>query len=156
LPRFPDKVSQFWIFGPSDPDVATLPGMALHALARDAEATLLGLLEEIRPGSVPLLAADSPPLSETSVLIRRALRNDADLAAQLLSRFETRTQPMAGFADDARARLEALARMYAGAESRYVNFYGPMRTVRTIPYHEILSADRDPAAFDLAGKVVFV
>ncbi|HUF71415.1 MAG TPA: adenylate/guanylate cyclase domain-containing protein [Gammaproteobacteria bacterium] len=158
LPRYPDKVSQFWVFGPSDPDVPTLPGMALHAHARDVHPTLMAMLDEIRPGSAPRFPGEPPSLSGTGALIRRALRNDTDLAEQLLSRLQAPTQPMTqtGLAEGTRAKLIALARMYAGPDSRYVNFYGPMRTVRTIPYHRIVSGDWEPAAFDLAGKVVFV
>jgi adenylate cyclase len=53
--------------------------------------------------------------------------------------------------------LRALIAAYAGADSRYLNFYGPTGTIETIPYHAILAADREAlAALGLAGRIVFV
>ena len=51
--------------------------------------------------------------------------------------------------------------LYSGDEIRYLNFYGPPRTVRTIPYHQALgtangSAAREPTENDFKGKAVFV
>jgi serine phosphatase RsbU (regulator of sigma subunit) len=49
--------------------------------------------------------------------------------------------------------------MYAAPNSRYINYYGPPRTITTIPYHEALQL-RDGKVgtkqYDLKGKAVFV
>jgi adenylate cyclase len=50
----------------------------------------------------------------------------------------------------------ALIDMYGGPDSRYLNFYGPARIIRTIPYHEVLAETWDPTAAGLQGKAVFV
>ena len=60
-----------------------------------------------------------------------------------------------------RRLIQALVSLYSGDEIRYLNFYGPPRTVRTIPYHQALgtangSAAREPTENDFKGKAVFV
>ena len=55
--------------------------------------------------------------------------------------------------------LESLIKLYEGPNLRYINFYGPPRTVTTIPYYQALQLGkgrlkaRQP---DLKGKAVFV
>ena len=60
---------------------------------------------------------------------------------------------------DARVRrlLERLVRLYAGPDSPYLDFYGPPRTIPTIPYDRALArlAARD-GGLDVRGKAVFI
>ena len=52
-----------------------------------------------------------------------------------------------------------LTRVYGGPTSRYINYYGPPRTVTTIPYYQALQIRNglyDGRPMDLAGKTVFV
>ena len=49
--------------------------------------------------------------------------------------------------------MSALLGLYAGASSRYLNYYGPPRTIRTIPFDV---AARSHENLDLDGKMVFV
>ena len=53
--------------------------------------------------------------------------------------------------------LEGLVRLYTGPDSPYLDFYGPPRTIPTIPYDQALSrlAGRD-GRLDVRGKAVFV
>ncbi len=51
------------------------------------------------------------------------------------------------------AALRALLDLYAGSSSRYLNFYGPARAIRTVPYDRALTGSSE---IDLAGKVVLV
>ncbi len=49
--------------------------------------------------------------------------------------------------------------MYTGPNERYLNFYGPPGTIKTVPYHAVLrgpDANVSAAALDLTGQVVFV
>src|SRR4029453_7940776 len=47
-----------------------------------------------------------------------------------------------------------LVDLYAGRDSRYLNYYGPPCTIRTIPYD--VAAKASPRELGLAGKMVFV
>ena len=55
--------------------------------------------------------------------------------------------------------IRSLIKMYEGASSRYINYYGPPRTITTIPYYQALQL-HDGAVGDkkinLKDKVVFV
>ena len=57
------------------------------------------------------------------------------------------------------ALLESLIKMYGGPTSPYINYYGPPRTVTTIPYYQALQikdGEYDGRPRDVKGKVVFV
>src|SRR5690606_19719764 len=58
--------------------------------------------------------------------------------------------------DGGDALLRALIELYGGADSRYLNYYGPPRTIETIPFHEALHADVAALRELVAGRVVFV
>jgi len=59
-----------------------------------------------------------------------------------------------------RQLLQSLIRMYQGADSRYLNFYGPPGTITTVPYYQVLHlqepAFTDHKRPDFNGKAVFV
>lgn len=163
LPRVPIKVSQLWVFGPSSNATGpTLPLVALLAYYRDAREALIALLQEIRPEAYASFlerrgAVGAPSLSEVGAWIRGLVQDDAGLAAELMARVASSEPPPGGElpASD-RARLSTLARIFTGSDSRYLNFYGPTRSIATIPYHTIVSDDWDASSSGLAGKVVFV
>ncbi len=56
--------------------------------------------------------------------------------------------------------LKSLIRMYQGANTPYLNFYGPPGTITSIPYHVILNPQETSSVnhipLDLQGKTVFV
>src|SRR5208337_5171877 len=55
--------------------------------------------------------------------------------------------------------IRSLIKMYRGPHSRYLNFYGPPRTITTIPYYQMLQPPDKGAGhqqIDVKGKVVFV
>ena len=55
--------------------------------------------------------------------------------------------------------LKSLIRMYGGENYRYLNYYGPPRTVMTLPYYQALRPGENSSgrkSMDLKGKAVFV
>ncbi|UCC56501.1 MAG: adenylate/guanylate cyclase domain-containing protein, partial [Gammaproteobacteria bacterium] len=58
-----------------------------------------------------------------------------------------------------RRLIRALAGLYAGADNRYLNFYGTPGSIPNFPYNAVLkggSSTVSPSALDFTGKVVFV
>ncbi|MEO7861345.1 MAG: adenylate/guanylate cyclase domain-containing protein, partial [Nitrospirales bacterium] len=56
-------------------------------------------------------------------------------------------------------QLNALIKAYGNAHSRYLNFYGPPRTISTLSYYRVLESEPDTtigARIDLKDKAVFV
>ncbi|MDV7397182.1 hypothetical protein RZS08_37625, partial [Arthrospira platensis SPKY1] len=65
----------------------------------------------------------------------------------------------AGPRDSSIGLERALQALYAGPAYRFLNFYGPPGTIRTVPYHAVI-AGGDPNVpeemLDFTDKVVFV
>jgi adenylate cyclase len=153
LPTVPDRVAQFWTFGRTGND-PSLPVVALQAFLLSAYDDLAMLLREERPDVAAVLPETAAAIESAGGLdaamrsVRAAFVADPQLAAAILARARAARLP------DGRARaLHTLVDVYAGSDSRYLNYYGPPRTIRTIPYDRAL---RDAASLDLAGKVLFV
>jgi adenylate cyclase len=150
LPTIPFAVGQFWTFGPSG-DLASLPAVALQASLMTYYDDFCALLTSMRP-NLPLPASRATVLSEHDLAatmrdLRAAFVTDPSLAAEMRSALESRP------VDAASKGLSALIGLYAGAGGRYLNYYGPPRTIRTIPFDV---AARSHANLDLDGKMVFV
>ena len=150
LPTVPFATGQFWTFGPSG-DMPSLPAVALQAYLLRCYDRFGELLAAARPrldlptSREALLRAHD--LSGAMARLRSAFASDHSLAADLRARID---RPGA---DQVSTELDALIDLYAGAESRYLNYHGPARTIRTIPFDV---AARSHADLDLKGKMVFV
>ncbi len=95
---------------------------------------------------------DALALKDFMLRVRHGFQEHTDIAERLSAKLAT-LEPSA--AD--RRLLTALVGMYQGSDSRYLRFYGPPGSVRSIPLHEVLSGGRPAAMRErLAGEVVFV
>lgn len=153
LARVPNRVSQFWAFGPADPGTLTLPSMGLYRHTRKVHAQFMQLLNQASPG-----AEEAAVLPKDGYRIRTAFSRDPKLAARMRSQISSwrATADPGALAPQELAKLEALIDMYEAPDSLYLNFYGPARTIQTIPYQSVLASDWNPASADLAGKLVVV
>ena len=152
LPKVPIRVGQFWTFGRAAADWPSLPVVALQAYLIHSYAPFVTELERAKPGvsagwprtDVEVAAAGN--LESLVETIRRAFQGDPDLAARVSSALDRVPRQNA-------ALLRVLLDVYSGEDSRYLNYYGPARTVRTIPYDEVENGVGD---LDVVGKMVFV
>jgi adenylate cyclase len=153
LPSVPNRVNQFWTFGRASGGTPSLPAVALQAyLLRYYEDFVARL-----PDAAPSLASSLPrsrvelgalhELAAVMSIIRAHLEREPHTAEAL--RGELRKQG----SDPSVAPLAALVELYAGRDSRYIDYYGPPRTIETIPYDLAMTAAGD---LGLAGKMVFV
>ncbi len=156
LPKVPVRLSQYWKFTSAGGRVPSLPVVAAQVFCLEEYDDLMSLLAATRPDRVSALPADaSAALAsghiEAVVLKLRALfESDPALGDAILRAASTRRPQHP-------QRLHALVRMYQGPDGEYLNFYGPPRTVRIVPYHEVASAQPvDPERLQLRGKAVFV
>ena len=143
LPKTDAAVNGFWVFKESVGEAATIPAVALQLYAMTNEQ--VGI-ESISP---PVLETAQAADSQADVLTSsmRALR-----AHYFTHTNESDVSPLATISP-------ALQSMYQGSSYRYLNFYGPPGTIRTIPYHAVINGS-DPnvadADMDFTNKVVFV
>ncbi|NIO05579.1 MAG: CHASE2 domain-containing protein [Proteobacteria bacterium] len=163
LPRIPFKVNQYWIFQTGAGDSPTLPVVAFQLFALQIYEDFIQLLEKVSPNHAVKLPGDRTSAIETIGVkrlmrdIREIFESEPAIAERMLEELE-HSEPLS--ADMKKYRLlKSLIKMYGGANSRYINYYGPPRTIITIPYHQALEL-RDGAAgdkqIDLKGKAVFV
>jgi serine phosphatase RsbU (regulator of sigma subunit)/CHASE2 domain-containing sensor protein len=163
LPRIPFKVNSYWAFQTGAGDSPTLPAVAFQLTAMKVYDEFVRLLEKVSPSQ----AGKLPPDRDTAIrtmgvkkLIRetRGIFEAAPLLAQRMLEELERSETFSH--DDHRYRLlEALIKLYGGPSSRYVNYYGPPRTVTTLPYYQalqILDGTVGGKQVDLKGKAVFV
>jgi adenylate cyclase len=157
LPKVPVRLSQYWTFTGAGGGVPTLPVVALQVFGIEEYGALVRVAVKVRPDRVPTLPPDVDTVRaaghiETVVLKLRALfQSDSTLGRAML---EAASPP----GTESPRILQSLLRMYQASDSAYLNFYGPPRSVRTVPYHEVVSArsTADPLRLRLQGKAVFV
>lgn len=158
LPKVPVKVSQYWLFkeGAGDPPTMPVVMFQFHALA--AYPDLRRMLQDLSP------AASDLPHDITTVVRDRKLREVMEQLRLLIREPEVSTRLLAQIAgapdlsEPKRGQLNALAQLYSDRNSRYLNYYGPPRSITTVPFYEVWQANSRAAAEALGvrGKIVLV
>ena len=159
LPREPVRVDGYWTFKADEGAVATMPVAALQVVAR----TLLPQLRELLIGLEPALGADLQASSSGNMsgaqiaMFTATLRKNFDAQPGLLARALKSLDRKSQWPAKEKRILRALLQTLAGDATRFLNFYGPPATIKTIPYHRVTggqNAIADPAIFK--EKVVFI
>ena len=163
LPKVPARVSQYWTFKTGAGDTPTLPVVAFQLFAGQAYDELQHSLEKISSYPTDKLLLDREKAIDTKnvrrlVLDVRDIFEKGPLSPGKIVGSNASSEGL--YADPKKGKLIAsLAKMYGGPNSRYLNFYGPPRTITTIPYYRALQlqkGDRGDGQPDLKGKAVFV
>ncbi|SDH15068.1 CHASE2 domain-containing protein [Nitrosomonas sp. Nm132] len=153
LPR--GSVTQYWAFNTSGGDIPSLPSVMLQIFALQAYDDFVHLLRIVDP----LLATQIPAsqhdldIEDLMFTLRNVLANNAKLADDM--QYELDRSQLTSHGN--KKIIRALLNLYSGSETRYLNFYGPPRTIRTISYHQVLHSDAaESEQLDLKGKAVLV
>ena len=162
LPRIPFKVNQYWGFQTGAGDSPTLPVVTFQLLTLPLYEDFLGLLATVNSQQTAKLPPNTAAIQEKGIkrLIRdiRGIFESDPLIAQKMLQALVASDSLSN--DDKNKRLlKSLIRMYAAPNSRYVNYYGPPRTIATIPFHQALQlrdGKNGENQYDLKGKAVFV
>lgn len=181
LPKIPVRVSQYWTFEQTG-DVPTFPAVTFQIFALQAYDDLMALISKavrdprvaqvLDPGDrLALVEAERLLGLQRNTTIGAAEINDMVRSLKkilggntLLARImrEDLSGDVASSSLQRRRRniIRALVNMYRAPSSRYLNFYGPPRTIATVPYYQVLQADQRHVSavngVDFKGKVVFV
>jgi adenylate cyclase len=154
LPTVPLRVGQSWTFDRVTEEMPSLPALALQAHLLPYYDDFVRLLERARPGVAALWPQTSAAvrsqrnLELTMGTIRRTLQSDDTLRDAAVAELAGGPRTTA-----AAVALRVLLDLYSGPNSRYLNFYGPARAIRTVPYDRAFA---EPGDLELAGKVVLV
>ena len=163
LPRIPFKVNQYWTFQYSAGDAPTFPLVAFQLFTLDLYDDFVRLFEKVNPNQAGKLPHDANAAIKTKGVqglimeIREVFASDPSIAGRMIEELDG-----SDFQSDGGKRhglLKSLVKLYGGSNRRYLNYYGPPRTITTIPYYRALqfgeSKDSGKPA-DLKGKAVFV
>jgi adenylate cyclase len=162
LPRIPFKVNQYWTFHPGAADAPTFPVVAFQAAHLPLYREFVRLFEKSSPDKAGKLPADAQVAIKTRGVvnwmrdIRDLLQGDPAIGLRMLTELE-RSDGMR-IEEKNKKVLKILTSLYAGPNRRYLNYYGPPRTVTTIPYYRALQMGAQGGQKDasLKGKAVFV
>jgi adenylate cyclase len=163
LPRIPFKVNQYWAFQTEAGNMPTFPMVTLQLLGAEVYGEFIRVLEKVSPAHAGKLPRDMDAtikrkgIQQLIIDLREVFEGDPSLADGMRKELaHTYSQS----ADDKRyALLRSLVDLYGGSSRRYLNYYGPPRTVTTIPYYRALQLGEgtgNAPSFDLTGKAVFV
>ena len=162
LPRIPFKVNQYWGFQTGAGDSPTLPVVTFQLLTLPLYEEFVHLLEKVSPPQAAKLPPYAAAIQAKGVkrLIRdiRGIFESQPLIAENMLQALATSEPLSKDGKNNKL-LKSLIKMYAAPNSRYINYYGPPRTITTIPYHEALQLSDGKVGdklYDLKGKSVFV
>jgi adenylate cyclase len=165
IPKVPNKVTQYWTFATAAADKPTLPVVAFQIYAMRVYDDFVDLLNKASPYQAGKFPASSDEVMNARGVenlmhnIRRIFQDDPSIAEKMRKELRRSISP---FSDTKKYKMiDSLINIYANnSNSQYLNFYGPARTITTIPYYQMLnvqgksSGTREPP--DLRGKAVFV
>lgn len=145
LPKVPVRVNEFWTYKTSAGEAATLPVSALHLYMMPFQNELAAAAARAGAPPVPIQVAAAHDIGQLAAQLR------GTLGREVAARRAMRTT-LAAAADERGRRLTALLDTITGPERRYLNYYGPARTLTTVGYHTALTQPLP----DLKHKAVFV
>jgi adenylate cyclase len=163
LPKYEASVYEFWVFKSSAQEAPTMPavGFQLYALKSYNQFRRLlnnsGIAKFIElPESVSDISSAND-LRKLMTGIRKILSEEPALANNLI--LELGKPWVRDESIETQHLLKSLVGMYIGSNERYLNFYGPPGSIKTIPYHAVIKG-QDPNItaedLDLTNKVAFV
>jgi len=157
LPKRPVRVGQIWLFKSGGEDIPTLPVVAFQAWALSAYDAFKQAMTQVRPD----LGAGLP--SDGDAVLAEGIDLFASQMRALFQKTPGLAEAMDGMIEDGsfsfeeKAIVKSLLKLYGGAESRYLNFYGPCGSIHTVSYGDILAAESSgDTDMDVTGKAVFV
>ena len=166
LPKIPVKVSRDWTFRAATGDTPkpTMPVVAFQLYALPVYGDFLRLLEEVFP-----TRANRLPRSGEEMVLSRGLEGmirdvweifEQEPMAEKRMLDALDSPPLRSADEKTRRTLRSLIHMYGGGVTKFLNFYGPIRTIPTIPFWKVLTSggaeQGHPFPLEVAGKAVFV
>ncbi len=159
LPDTP-RIDAYWTFKPGMGDAPTIPTVVLKAFTREVHQDLIAMLNKTHRFDT-LQSPQHPDrlnnLESHIFTLRQLFVHHPEIRQSLLTELSRNTSL------DARQKqmIEVLINLYSGQEANYLNFYGPPRSVSTIPYYQFLQPTVENGPFinvleQVKDKVVFV
>jgi adenylate cyclase len=163
LPKVPVRVNRYWTFKTAAADTPTLPVVSFQLFATGVYDEFLRLHRQSSPSQAVMLAPQRDASITTSIdgtvrRLRDIFNNEPLTAQRMLGALQ---RDGVSYSDTKnRQLLTSLIRMYQSPASHYLNFYGPPRTLTTVPYYQVLQLREGSLTashrIDFNGKAVLV
>ena len=155
-----DRVNHYWTFKAGAGDMPTVPVLALQLFSLPVYEDLIGLLRSVDPVAAEQLPTPEHKPDVEDVVFK--LRHMFWGQPQLVQHMYARLNRDSALGPAKKKLLTALINLYASHDKHYLNFYGPPRTITTVPYYQVLDPGGYPVErsvshpVDFKDKVVFV
>ncbi len=153
LPKVPVKVSQFWKFVPEAGDAPTLPVLAYQLYLLEYLPSFIDMLSTLTDMQLMQYEPERIGSNNRLPVLMTALHELFVQQPDLRQRMRERIA-VVDVTADVRRNLNNLLALYAGPPSQYISYYGPARSVRTIPFYQVLESDQYLEG--LRDKLVFI
>lgn len=149
LPKV-ERVRNYWVFRESSGDAPTAPVVLLQLLAFPLYDEFVRLMFKVDANAVAKLPEkiNSQNLHNVILDTRILFMQDQQLAAKMQQKLDADSS----ISHSNRHLIKALLNIYSGEQKRYLNFYGPPRSIQTISYYDALQEK----SIDFKNKIVFV
>ena len=154
------RVNEYWVYksGIKDADtLPTMPAVALQLYSEYAYEEFFHLMRGVSPAHAESLPENRAAMNANKRIpefildMRHLFAVEPQLGPQMMALLHSPVYQTLGEREI--RGIDALLNLYIGDETHYLNFYGPPRTIRTIPYWEVVRAEQP---LDLKGAAVFV
>lgn len=157
LPKANTDVKRFWTFKASVGGRATLPTAVFHLfIFHEVYDEFRQLIEAAGPENAARLPAHKKvvfrgdDLHRVTDTLKNWFRTAPGFMQQLHESLSDWNLPK-----KETVLLRSYLKLYQRGNSRYLNHYGPSRTIRTVPYHQVINQSfRDPDMF--RDKAIFI
>ncbi|MBP6057630.1 MAG: CHASE2 domain-containing protein [Nitrosomonas sp.] len=155
-----ERVNDYWTFKASAGDIPTAPAVVLQIFTLPVYGDFVRLLHRADPTLAVQLPVTADEIDIEDLIFM--LRNIFVSNPQVASKMRTELSHDASIGSVEKKMIIALLNLYSGPEKRYLNFYGPPRSVKTISYDQVLQLNADnvmrnlPEGIDFKNKIVFV
>jgi len=155
-----ERVNDYWTFKASAGDIPTAPVIALQIFTLPIYDDFVRLLHTVDPKITAQLPPHSKDIDIEDLIL--TLRHIFTNRPQITQKIQAELNRDSNMSLTEKKMVISLLNLYSGHEKNYLNFYGPPRSITTVPYYQVLqlheiSIDRNlPEGIDFKGKVVFV
>ena len=157
LLKYPQKVTQFWTFRVPAGEIPNMPVLAFQLATLQNYQTLRQLIQKVLPQQSLMLPTDIKGVLQNQQLVELVseLRSLFKENPTLAGKIKKAVNKSKSFKNKAKQNLLAMVAMYQGPNQHYLNFYGPPRSITTIPFYKVITT-KNKKFFDFKDKIVFV
>ena len=155
------RVDHYWVFKADAGDIPTIPAVVFQLVTMPLYDDFVRLLHKVNPAYAEAL----PVREETTIDIEDLIFSLHDLFShdpQIAARLQAELNRDSVLDSTDKQTIQALISLYSGGDTRYLNFYGPPRSIKTISYVQALhgkggnAGDMQSEIDDFKDSVIFV